>query len=225
MRRARLPAYRGGTVVPPESKVSRIRARYHRAMDNPGIWIAVGVAALLVILAIIAVFVVVSARKGIAAQQARVDAAWSSIVEHAGARGTLLAELEGKVHGAGGHEREAVTESVTAREALAAAGDPATASAAEDGVQGAIRKLLKVAEGYPELQRDQSFLALQGELAREGGEIQTARRHFNGAVREYNTKVRTFPGSLVAGSMGAQPKEFFEVSDRAAIAAPPKVQF
>lgn len=186
------------------------------------LWILLGVIA---VLAIIAVIVVASARKTVRAQQERVDAAWSAIVGHVAARGLLLGELEAKVGAVAAQERAALAEVAEARAELDTATDAGVASTAEDRVQGGLRRLLQVTEGYPELQRDQDFLRLQGELARAGGEIQTSRRHFNGAVREYNTKVRTLPGSLVAKGMGAEPREFFEVTDRAAIAAPPKVQF
>ena len=192
-------------------------------MEFLWLWI---VLAVVVLLAIVAIVVVVSARKTVRMQQERVDAAWSSIVAHVAARGELLRQLHELVGGvAGGSERAALTEVASARAALEGATEPGAASAAEDRVQGGIRKLLQVAEGYPALQRDQEFLRVQGELAREGSEIQTSRRHFNGAVREYNTKIRTFPGSLVASGLGATPKDYFEVNDRAAIAAPPKVQF
>lgn len=197
-------------------------------MQNEWLWVVIGVVAVLVVLAIVAVLVVASGRRAIRAQRARVDDAWAAIAGHVASRGELLVELESKIDAAASHEKTAVAETAEARGALAAAtdpADPAAASAAEDRVQGGIRRLLQVAEGYPELQRDTEFLRLQAELAREGGEIQAARRHFNGAVREYNTKLRTLPGSMVARGMGATPQEFFEVNDRAAIKAPPKVQF
>lgn len=191
-------------------------------MELLWLWIALAVIA---VLAVIAIIVVVSARKTVRRQQERLDAAWMEITGHIEQRGELLGDLRDRVAAVASHEKADLTELDTARDELDAATDPAAASAAEDRVQGGIRRLLQVAEGYPDLQRNQDFLRLQGDLAREGGEIQTSRRHFNGAVREYNTKIRTFPGSLVAKSLGAEQREYFEVSDRAAIKAPPKVQF
>lgn len=197
-------------------------------MIEPWLWIVIGIAAVVAVAAIVVVAMIVQGRKTVTAQRSRVDDAWAAIARHVETRGALLADLESRVAGTAAHETSAVAEAADARAALDAAtgtADPAAASAAEDRVQGGIRRLLQVAEGYPELQRDGEFLRLQTELAEEGGEIQTSRRHYNGAVREYNTKLRTLPGSMVAKGMGAAPREYFEVNDRAAIKAPPKVQF
>ncbi|GGA60668.1 membrane protein [Pseudoclavibacter endophyticus] len=183
------------------------------------------VLALVVVIAVALVAVVVSARKTVRRQQERLDAAWTAITGQISARSETLAELRSRVETVAGHERSRLTDLNAAVADLETADDAQDASRAEDRVQGGIRELLHVAEGYPDLQRDKDFLRLQGELAREGGEIQTARRQYNGTVREYNTKIRTFPGALVARSLGASPRPYFEVADRAAISAPPKVQF
>lgn len=186
------------------------------------LWIVIGI---VVVLAIAVTLVVVSARRSVRQQRERVDAAWAAIQARIATRGELLDALHGKIASTADHEQSALLEVKAARDELQSARDAAVASSAEDRIQGGLRKLLQVAEGYPDLQRDPEFLRLQADLAREGGEIQTSRRHFNGAVREYNTKIRTLPGVLVAKSLGATPEAYFEVTDRAAIAAPPKVQF
>lgn len=191
-------------------------------MDLLWLWITLAV---IVVLAVLVVVLLVAGRNGVRQRQERVDAAWGAVTAHIAQRGTLLGELRDLVAGAAEHEQEKLLEFDAARAQLEGATSPSVASAAEDRVQGGLRALLQIAEGYPDLQRNPEFLRLQGDIAREGTEIQTMRRQFNGAVREYNTSVRTLPGSLVAKRMGAQPRPFFEVTDRAAISAPPKVQF
>lgn len=191
-------------------------------MEFLWLWIALAV---VVVLAVLIVVVLVSGRNTVRRRQERVDAAWGAVTAHIASRGALLGELRDAVGRYADHEGEKLAALDTARAELEQATSPLDASAAEDRVQGGLRALLQVAEGYPDLQRDAEFLRLQGEIAREGTEIQTMRRQFNGAVREYNTSVRTLPGSLVAGRMGAEQRAFFEVTDRAAISAPPKVQF
>ena len=206
---------------------SALRTTVATIRDMIDLPLLVLVIAIVVMLAVVAIaaLVVVRARSTVAEQQRRVDAAWASIRSNAEERDGRLAELTTLVRGAADHETSVFDDVEAARGELGAAVDGPTASAAEDRVQGGIRRLLQVAEGYPDLQRDGEFLRLKGEIARAGTEIQTTRRHYNGAVREYNTRISTFPGSMVAGSLGATPRSYFEVADRAAIAEPPRVQF
>jgi LemA protein len=78
-------------------------------------------------------------------------------------------------------------------------------------------------ERYPELKSNQNFLALQSQLEGTENRIAVERRRFNESVREYNTRLRLFPGSVVASMTGFRPKAFFEAAADAA--TPPKVKF
>ena len=80
-----------------------------------------------------------------------------------------------------------------------------------------VARLVAVAEAYPELKSDQNFLDLQNELSDTENKIEMARRFFNGAVREMNTRVQSFPANLVASAFGFREKDFFEIqtADRA----------
>jgi LemA protein len=95
--------------------------------------------------------------------------------------------------------------------------------AAQSQLSGALSRLLVTVERYPELKSNQNFLALQSQLEGTENRIAVERRRFNEAVREYNTRLRLFPGSLVARFAGFQPKAFFEAAPDAA--TPPKVKF
>jgi len=68
-----------------------------------------------------------------------------------------------------------------------------------------------VAEGYPELKASQNFLDLQSQLADTENKIEMARRFYNGAVRELNTAVESFPSNLVAAIGGVSKRTFFEI--------------
>jgi LemA protein len=78
-------------------------------------------------------------------------------------------------------------------------------------------------ERYPELKSNQNFLELQSQLEGTENRIAVERRRFNEAVREYNTRVRLFPGSVIAGLRGFREKAFFEATAEAQ--TPPKVKF
>ena len=80
-----------------------------------------------------------------------------------------------------------------------------------------------VAENYPNLKADANFCALQDELAGTENRLTVARQDYNNAIQPYNTKIRTFPTSIIAGMMGFEKKEYFEADE--ATRAVPKVSF
>ena len=90
----------------------------------------------------------------------------------------------------------------------------------ESALAGALGKLLAVAEGYPDLKANQNFLGLQNSLFEVEEQIQLARRYYNGAVRDLNIAVQSFPANLVASRLGFKEAEFFELEDPADRAVP-----
>jgi LemA protein len=94
---------------------------------------------------------------------------------------------------------------------------------AQQQLTGALSRLLVTVERYPELRSSENFLALQTQLEGTENRIAVERRRFNEAVRDYNTRLRLFPASLVARVAGFQPKAFFEATPHAA--TPPPVKF
>lgn len=155
----------------------------------------------------------------------RVDEAWSDITVQLKRRADLIPNLIEAVKGYAAHEA-AVFENVTrARAETLSAQGPAQASNAENHMQQALKSIFAVAEAYPQLQASQNFLQLQGELVDTEDKIQASRRFYNGGVRELNTKIKVFPNNMFARNLGFNEREFFEVTDSAAIAEPPRVQF
>jgi LemA protein len=77
----------------------------------------------------------------------------------------------------------------------------------------ALGRLLAVAEAYPDLKASQNFTELQRSLETTEGEIQMARRYYNGAVRQLNTKVESFPSNLVATRFGFRLADYFELEN------------
>jgi LemA protein len=90
-------------------------------------------------------------------------------------------------------------------------------------LSGALGRLLAVVERYPELRSNQNFLALQSQLEGTENRIAVERGRFNEAVREYNTAVRRFPGSLVASLRGFREWSYFEATPGGE--TPPPVKF
>lgn len=186
------------------------------------ILIVIGVIVLLVV--IIGVYLW-STYNSLVTLNVRVDEAWSDITVQLKRRADLLPNLIESVKGYAAHEK-GVFEAVTkARAETLNVQSPAEAAVAENHMQQALKSIFAVAEAYPQLQASQNYLQLQGELVDTEDKIQASRRFYNGGVRELNTKIKVFPNTLFVRGLGFNEREFFEVSDSAAIAEPPRVQF
>jgi LemA protein len=142
----------------------------------------------------------------------RVDAAWSDIDVQLQRRHDLVPQLVKAVDQYAGYER-ATLEAVTNLRAQAMQlrnvdelGD------AEEALGAGVRRLLAVAEQYPDLKANENFLNLQTKLAEIENYLQFARRYYNGSVREYNTRTETVPSNIVAGWFRFVPRHFFQKS-------------
>lgn len=165
----------------------------------------------IVLLAAIAAFTVILYNR-LVRYRNRVDAAWSDIDVQLQRRHDLVPRLVEAVDRYANHEK-ATLEAVTAlrAEAVQATGIEAR-SRAEEELSSGVRRLLAVAEQYPDLKASENFLELQNELVETENYLQFARRYYNGSVRELNTRVETVPDNLVAGWFGFTAREFFQKS-------------
>ncbi|MBK8229809.1 MAG: LemA family protein [Candidatus Eisenbacteria bacterium] len=180
--------------------------------------IIVAIAALLAVAAVIGIY------NALVALRQRVRSGWSQIQVMLKRRHDLIPNLVETVKGYAGHERETLERVIAARGAAVSAGSPAQLSQAEGVLTGALGRLFALAESYPELKADQSFRALQAELASTEEGVAGARSGYNQVVTEYNTRVQSFPAVLLAGAMGFQAEEYFEL-ESAAEKETPKVRF
>jgi LemA protein len=186
------------------------------------IYVIIGI---IVLLAIIVGIYLWASYNGLITLKNRVDEAWSDITVQLKRRADLIPNLVSTVQGYAAHE-SGVFEAVTAaRAATVNATTPAQASAAENQMQGALKSIFAVAEAYPQLQASQNFMELQAQLVDTEDKIQASRRFYNGGVRDFNTKIQTFPNNTFAKRLGFTARDFFEVDDPTAIADAPKVQF
>jgi LemA protein len=145
---------------------------------------------------------------------------WSGIDVQLKRRADLIPNLVEAVKGYMSHEKT-VLEDVTAFRAKALqAADPASRAQAEGALTGAIGKLLVTAENYPDLKASQNFQELQKSLSDTEDQIQLARRYYNGAARDMNIKVQSFPNNIIAGFFGFKALSFFELESPAERNAP-----
>ncbi len=155
-------------------------------------------------------------------QRTLVQESWGGINVELTRRHDLVPNLVATVRGYAAHEQGVLDALVQAREAATAhQGDqPKQRERFEDAVGGAIATVLARAEAYPDLQASANFLQLQAELTNTEDRIAAARRFYNGNVRAYNTRVKTFPSMVVAAAFRFRLREFFEIRDPAARSAP-----
>ncbi len=143
-------------------------------------------------------------------------------------RADLIPNLVNTVRGYAQHEEAVFGQIAQARPALLnsrASGDPEQMANANAQFQGALGRLLVIAEAYPQLKADAQFRALQDQLEGTENRIATARTDYNQAVGSYNGYIRTFPQALTAKVTGARPRKYFQVTDPAYRDQPPTVDF
>jgi len=179
-------------------------------------WIIVGLIVLIVLWLVLTY-------NGLVSLKNRTDEAWSDIDVQLKRRYDLIPNLVEAVKGITKQEQTVFTEVTKARASAMGAQGVEDKAKAENTLSGTLKSLFAVAEAYPELKSSQNFLQLQGELTDTEDKIQAARRFYNGNVRDLNTKVATFPTNLIAGSVGATKRAFFEATE--AEKEPTKVSF
>ncbi|MEZ0326154.1 MAG: LemA family protein [Fimbriimonas sp.] len=147
--------------------------------------------------------------------------AWADVDVYLQRRAQLVPNLVETVKGAAAFESNTLEKVVSARSEAAALHQPTASKAlAESELASGVSRMLMVAESYPVLQANQSFLGLQRELSETERLIASARQYYNACVRDYNTLIESFPQAIVAGAMGLKPKDFFEIEDLTERAAP-----
>lgn len=168
---------------------------------------------------------------GLVVAEENVNGAWAQVENQYQRRSDLIPNLVETVKGYAKHESQTLEEVVAARakatsvtvgENLSEA-DIKKFAAAQSEVGSSLSRLLAVVENYPDLKANENFLRLQEQLEGTENRITVARNEYNNQAKAYNTTVRQFPKSIIAGIFGFEKKGYFEAEAGAEKA--PKVQF
>jgi LemA protein len=159
------------------------------------------------------------AYNGLVRARALVREGWSGIDVQLRRRRDLVPNLVEVVRAYGRYEQETL-EALTALRAGAPAAAVGARGSEESELTRGLRRLLAVAEAYPELRASEQFLGLQRRLTEVEDELQLARRYYNGTARELNIRVHSVPTNVVARLLGFPPAEFFEIELATERAAP-----
>ena len=175
----------------------------------------------LAIVAVVALYAIVIYNGLVKARQMK-EEAWSGIDVQLKRRTDLIPNLIETVKGYAAHEKGTLENVVELRNRAQAvpSGDVAGRAAAEGMLSQALGRLFALAEAYPDLKANQNFAELQRSLETTEGEIQMARRYYNGAARDLNVRVESFPSNLVANTFRFEKAPFFEIDDPADRAVP-----
>jgi LemA protein len=149
-----------------------------------------------------------------------VKEAWSGIDVQLKRRYDLIPNLIETVKGYAAHEKQLFENIAGLRSKSMNADSVKEKSEVESQLTGTLRTLFAVAEAYPELKANQNFLELQKSLSEIEEQLQLSRRYYNGTVRDFNTKIETFPNVIISGPFGFKKYDFFEVEDAAERKAP-----
>lgn len=147
---------------------------------------------------------------------------WSGIDVQLKRRANLIPNMLETVKGYMSHERETLEAVTAARAAVQGAEEagPAERGRLEGILSGALGRLMAVAESYPDLKANTTFLEFQGALQDVENEVQLSRRYYNGAVRNLNVAVESFPSNIVANMFNFVKAEYFELENEADRAVP-----
>ncbi len=174
----------------------------------------------------------IGVRNGFVVRDEGVKTAWSQVENVYQRRADLIPNLVATVKGVASFEKETFTAVAEARSKVnninlqGIMDDPAKFQqfqASQGQLSGALSRLLVTVERYPELKANQNFLNLQAQLEGTENRIAVERRRFNEVVQTYNTAVRLFPASIIAGMSGFIQRAYFEAEAGAEKA--PEVKF
>jgi LemA protein len=192
-------------------------------MKSRGILIVLGILAVVVVVVLVVFLWGMGIYNSLVGLDEGVKTAWSQVESQYQRRADLIPNLVETVRGFAAQEksvllgvteaRAKVSQITVTKEVLEDPAAFAKFQAAQDQFSSAISRLLVVAENYPILKSNENFLALQTQLEGTENRITVERQRFNQTVQVFNTKIRRFPASIVAGMTGFREKQYFKARE------------
>ncbi len=154
----------------------------------------------------------VSAYNGLINTEITVDEKFATIDTYLTRRADLIPNLVNTVKGYAAHEEEVFTAIADARAKLNSSNTADEKLEANGELETALSRLLVIVEQYPELKASEQFTTLMDQLEGTENRIATARKDYNEAVKNYNVRIRRFPGNLIASMFGFEKRAMFEAA-------------
>jgi LemA protein len=162
------------------------------------------------ILAVIAVWIVFAYNRLVRLRN-QVRTAWADIDVQLTRRHDLVPQLVSAVRGYASHEQTVLQAVTDLRSQALSLQSPTKLGEVETALEQALTRVLALKEAYPDLKASENFSQLQRDLVKVEETLQYARRFYNGAVKEYVTRIESFPDLLIARPLGFRPMPFFEL--------------
>ncbi len=171
---------------------------------------------IILIIAVVLVLWVIGIFNSLIRLRNRKNEALSDIDVQAKRRYDLIPNVVETVKGYAKHEKTVFEDVTKARtQAMGAGGTPLEKAKAENYLSQTLKTLFAVSENYPDLKANANFLALQQELSDTENKMMAARRFYNDTVMDLNTKIQSFPSSIIAGMFHFAAEKFFETNSEA----------
>lgn len=169
-------------------------------------WIIIAIVALVALL-------VVGIYNGLIKSRMQTQESWSQIDVQLKRRNDLIPNLIETVKGYAKYEGQTLEKIAELRAQIAKASSPAEAMQASDALTRQVAGILAVAENYPDLKANASFVKLQDELTNTENKISYSRQLYNTTVSNYNVKLETFPSNIIAGLFGFKKADFLQTPE------------
>lgn len=153
----------------------------------------------------------ISIYNGLVKLKTLVEEAWSKIDVELKNRYDLIPNLVETVKGYASQEEEVFKGVTELRSQAMQAETPSEKARYEGELTNTLKSLFAVSENYPDLKSNQNFLSLQQTLEMIEDDIAKSRDYYNGSVREFNIKIKTFPVNIFAGMLGFEEQDFFKI--------------
>ena len=176
--------------------------------------VVIGIIAAVVVLALVIWFI--STYNRLVRMRENVNKSWADIDVLLKQRYDMIPNLVNIVKGYADHEKDLFMEFAKARQSAAGAlssGDLKGLGAAEGALAGLMPRINMVAEQYPELKADTSFVNLQNQLVSIENQVSDRREFYNASATNWNAAIQMIPTNIVAGMMNGQRRDLFEVTD------------
>src|ERR1035437_11136548 len=187
---------------------------------SKGLWIALGVVGVLVLVVLMVFGSYIGARNQMVAKDQAVKSKWSEVDVQLERRADLIPNLVETVKGFTKEESTVFGDIANARAGMLNAQGPAAKIAANGQLDSALGRLLLLTENYPQLRSSEQFMRLQDELTGTENRIGVSRKRYNDSLRDYNTFVLQFPNNIWAGMAGYKENAAYFTASPAAQAVP-----
>ena len=166
----------------------------------------------LIVIVVIVIYAI-AAYNSLVGKRNKVKNSWSEIDVQLKRRFDLIPNLVETVKGYAAHERQTLEAVTAARTKFMSASTPEEMMKANTELSHLLSRLFAVAEAYPDLKANTSFVELQNELSKTEDKITFSRQFYNDVVMEYNNAVQMFPTSIIAGIFGFKQEAYFQIDE------------